>query len=621
MLRLFFDRSQRVLLPALVAGLLLLALTLVAGAQPGPSITVTPSVAEAQLGENVTFNLAYGLPDGANASPPGVITATWSANGSLVNASEGYVTIEDSSEIRWGYREGLPLSNELPSFELKVGELPDPIVVTATLIVSATDQTIESVSNGNATITIIQPVNEVEDRQANIADLSQSTLVISPTGTITAGTPITITVVVSNTGQAPAENVTVHLFPNPRLQDVTTIAPFPDSAELVATTVGITFSLSSPIAVQEERQVSLSAMVPLDAVGELAMSGKITATGGISQPLSSTMSIAPRARPQVILEIDGPSETQAGDVLTLSLRLRRIGAGILEDVKVAVETDPAVKLSIVGSEEIASSEEEGKLILTLASLKSDVTEVKLTGTLLAGLEDFSVNAEVLNLSEFVATDSQLKSSHQLAVQPLPPPVPTSTEAPGETQAVVTPTVSPTATPPEGEDKKAIDSQRLLLVGAVALVAALGAGFLLLFLLRGRGKPKSAQPSVPSASETEPPSSPAVVPTTPLPVSRASLESVSLPGMRLRLEPDVTTIGRAPDSIIRIDERYMNWETVSRQHAEIRREGDYYVIYDVSNSNGVYVEGQRTARNLLRSGWRIGIGGVEFIFHDAAPAGQ
>lgn len=617
MLRLFFDRSQRVLLSVLVAGLLLLALTLVAGAQTGPSITVSASVSEARPGEDVKFNLTYTLPDGANASPPGVITATWSANGSLMDASAGYVEVEGGSEIRWDYREGLPISTKLPWLELRVGALSDPIVVTATLIVSTTAQTIESVSNGNATITILQPVDEVEDRQASIADLSQSTLVISPTSTITAGTPITITVVVSNTGQAPAENVTVHLFPNLWLQDVT-IVPFPDSAEFETSTVGITFSLSSPIAVQEKRQVSLSAVVPLDAVGELAMSGKITATGGISQPLSSTMSIAPRARPQVILEIDGPSEIQAGDVLTLSLRLRRIGAGILEDVKVAVETDPAVKLSIVGFEEIASSEEEGKLILTLASLKSDVTEVKLTGTLLAGLEDFSVNAEVLNLSEFVAADSQLESSHRLAVQPLPTLVPTSTEAPGETQAVVTPTVSPTATPPEGESKKTIDSQLLLLVGAVALVAALGAGFLLLFLLRGRGKPKPAQPPVPPAPE---PPTPPVVPTTPLPTSMASLESVSLPGMRLRLEPSVTTIGRAPDSTIRIDERYMNWETVSRQHAEIRREGGDYVIYDLSKRNGVYVEGQRTARNLLRSGWRIGIGGVEFIFHDAAPAGQ
>lgn len=618
MLRLFFDRSQRVLLSVLVAGLLLLALTLVAGAQTGPSITVSASVSEARPGEDVKFNLTYTLPGGANASPPGVITATWSANGSLMDASEGYVEVEGGSEIRWDYPGGLPISTELPSFELQIGDLTDPIVVTATLIVSATDQTIESVSNGNATITIIQPVDEVEDRQASIADLSQSTLVIGPTGTITAGTPITITVVVSNAGQAPAENVTVHLFPNLQLQGVTS-APSPDSAEFVASTVGITFSLSSPIEVQEERQVSLSAVVPLDAVGELIISGNISATGGISQPLSSTMPIVRQARPRVILEIDGPSEIQAGDVLRLSLRLRNIGTETLEDVKVAVETDPTVKLSIVGSEEIASSYEEDKLILTLSSLKSDVTEIQLTGTLPASLEDFSVNAEVLNLSEVAATGSQLKSSHQLAVQPLPTVVPTPAEVPSKTQPVVVPTVSPTVVPPEGEGKEDGDSQLLLIVGAVALVAALGAGFLLLFMLRGRGKPKPAQPSVQPASESS--TSPAVVPTTPLPVSRASLESVSLPGMRLRLEPGVITIGRAPDSTIRIDERYMNWETVSRQHAEIRREGGDYVIYDLSKRNGVYVEGQRTARNLLRSGWRIGIGGVEFIFHDVAPAGQ
>jgi pSer/pThr/pTyr-binding forkhead associated (FHA) protein len=95
----------------------------------------------------------------------------------------------------------------------------------------------------------------------------------------------------------------------------------------------------------------------------------------------------------------------------------------------------------------------------------------------------------------------------------------------------------------------------------------------------------------------------------------------MPGLRLRLDPNITTIGRASDSTIRINERTMNWETVSKKHAEIRREGNDYVIYDVSHRNGVYVEGQRTARNLLRSGWRIGIGGVEFIFQDADPAGQ
>ncbi|MEI2692319.1 MAG: hypothetical protein V9H69_22450 [Anaerolineae bacterium] len=38
----------------------------------------------------------------------------------------------------------------------------------------------------------------------------------------------------------------------------------------------------------------------------------------------------------------------------------------------------------------------------------------------------------------------------------------------------------------------------------------------------------------------------------------------MPGLRLRLDPGITTIGRASDSTIRIDERYMNWETVSSQ---------------------------------------------------------
>ncbi len=96
-------------------------------------------------------------------------------------------------------------------------------------------------------------------------------------------------------------------------------------------------------------------------------------------------------------------------------------------------------------------------------------------------------------------------------------------------------------------------------------------------------------------------------------------------MHIRLGPGVTTIGRAADSTIRIDEHTMNWETVSRKHAEIRQEGGDYVIYDVNpdrrSSNGVYVEGRRTVRNVLRPGWRIGIGGVEFIFRDAAAGTQ
>ena len=89
----------------------------------------------------------------------------------------------------------------------------------------------------------------------------------------------------------------------------------------------------------------------------------------------------------------------------------------------------------------------------------------------------------------------------------------------------------------------------------------------------------------------------------------------MPGLVYRLQKEVTTIGRAEDCDIKIDQRFLNWETVSRHHAEIRREGEQWVIRDMQSTNGVFVERRRTVKNLLRHGWRIGIGGVEFIFHE------
>lgn len=102
---------------------------------------------------------------------------------------------------------------------------------------------------------------------------------------------------------------------------------------------------------------------------------------------------------------------------------------------------------------------------------------------------------------------------------------------------------------------------------------------------------------------------------------AFLESVTVTGLRHRLKPDVTTIGRAEDNDLRIDERFLHWETVSRHHAEIRYEDGRPVIYDKGSTNGVYVEGHRTVKNLLKHGWRIGIGGVEFVFQEDRTIGQ
>jgi hypothetical protein len=55
------------------------------------------------------------------------------------------------------------------------------------------------------------------------------------------------------------------------------------------------------------------------------------------------------------------------------------------------------------------------------------------------------------------------------------------------------------------------------------------------------------------------------------------------GSRFLLDQDVTSAGRHPDSDIFLDD-----VTVSRRHAEFRREGSGYTVHDVGSLNGTYV---------------------------------
>ncbi len=84
-------------------------------------------------------------------------------------------------------------------------------------------------------------------------------------------------------------------------------------------------------------------------------------------------------------------------------------------------------------------------------------------------------------------------------------------------------------------------------------------------------------------------------------------------MEYRLRNPVVRIGRSRtnDVVIRHDTR------VSRFHAEIRREGGGYVLYDLNSRNGTRVNGQRVNRHVLRSGDVIEIGGVRIPFHQGA----
>ncbi|MCU0607494.1 MAG: GGDEF domain-containing protein [Candidatus Edwardsbacteria bacterium] len=70
------------------------------------------------------------------------------------------------------------------------------------------------------------------------------------------------------------------------------------------------------------------------------------------------------------------------------------------------------------------------------------------------------------------------------------------------------------------------------------------------------------------------------------------------------------IGRGPDC-----DWVVNGKQVSRSHARLVREGGGYAIEDLGSTNGVYVNGARTRRQLLAHGDQIGLGGLAIVFDD------
>lgn len=65
--------------------------------------------------------------------------------------------------------------------------------------------------------------------------------------------------------------------------------------------------------------------------------------------------------------------------------------------------------------------------------------------------------------------------------------------------------------------------------------------------------------------------------------------------RWPLAQPVTEIGRWDDNDVVIDDRW-----VSRYHAQVRREGDKYVVQDLGSKNGTFVNGRRIAAPLSLS---------------------
>ncbi len=84
------------------------------------------------------------------------------------------------------------------------------------------------------------------------------------------------------------------------------------------------------------------------------------------------------------------------------------------------------------------------------------------------------------------------------------------------------------------------------------------------------------------------------------------------GSRFLLDQDVTTAGRHPDSDIFLDD-----VTVSRRHAEFRREGNGYAVHDVGSLNGTYVNRGRIELAPLAGGDEVQIGKFRLVYLTAA----
>lgn len=79
------------------------------------------------------------------------------------------------------------------------------------------------------------------------------------------------------------------------------------------------------------------------------------------------------------------------------------------------------------------------------------------------------------------------------------------------------------------------------------------------------------------------------------------------GARFLLDRDVVTVGRHPGSDIFLDDI-----TVSRRHAEFRRDGQQMWVHDVGSLNGTYVDGKRVEDEVLATGDEVQIGKFKLV---------
>ncbi|MGY6501415.1 MAG: FhaA domain-containing protein [Acidimicrobiales bacterium] len=78
--------------------------------------------------------------------------------------------------------------------------------------------------------------------------------------------------------------------------------------------------------------------------------------------------------------------------------------------------------------------------------------------------------------------------------------------------------------------------------------------------------------------------------------------------RIMLGEYILTVGRMPDCTLVLAD-----PNVSRNHAEVRPQGDGYVVVDLGSTNGTRVNGVKISEHVLRDGDEIMFGNTRVIF--------
>jgi hypothetical protein len=88
-------------------------------------------------------------------------------------------------------------------------------------------------------------------------------------------------------------------------------------------------------------------------------------------------------------------------------------------------------------------------------------------------------------------------------------------------------------------------------------------------------------------------------------------TLTVAGRPLELSADRVVLGRSHECDVRVADL-----NVSRRHAEVREEGDGYVLVDLSSTNGTLLNGRPVERQRLEDGDTITLGSTEIVFGHA-----